>query len=121
MDVLWQELIFGLSDRRHLAVVLIRVIAAILLGAIVGIQRERAGKPAGLRTHMLVSLGTAVFVLECVEKVVIPLVDQHRDKDEAQIEGHDGREQTARGPSFFGKPVRLGERPDLTQERPGSD
>ena len=65
MDVLWQELSFGLSDRRHLAVALIRVIAAILLGAIVGIQREREGKPAGLRTHMLVCLGTTVFVLAC--------------------------------------------------------
>lgn len=30
-----------------------------------GYQREKAGKPAGLRTHMLVTLGTAVFVLAC--------------------------------------------------------
>jgi putative Mg2+ transporter-C (MgtC) family protein len=46
-------------------VVLIRVIVATLLGAIVGLQREKAGKPAGLRTHMLVSLGTTVVVLAC--------------------------------------------------------
>jgi putative Mg2+ transporter-C (MgtC) family protein len=45
--------------------VIIRLIAATLLGAVVGIQRERAGKPAGLRTHILVSLGTAVFILAC--------------------------------------------------------
>jgi putative Mg2+ transporter-C (MgtC) family protein len=45
--------------------VLIRLIAATLLGAVVGFQRERAGKPAGLRTHILVSLGTSVFVLAC--------------------------------------------------------
>jgi putative Mg2+ transporter-C (MgtC) family protein len=45
--------------------VLIRLIAASLLGAVVGFQREMAHKPAGLRTHMLVSLGTAVFVLAC--------------------------------------------------------
>ncbi|HEV2861697.1 MAG TPA: MgtC/SapB family protein [Pyrinomonadaceae bacterium] len=45
--------------------VLIRLTAATLLGAVVGFQRERAGKPAGLRTHMLVTLGTAVFVLSC--------------------------------------------------------
>jgi putative Mg2+ transporter-C (MgtC) family protein len=38
-----------------------------LLGAIVGIERERAGKPAGLRTHMLVSLGTAVVVIACTD------------------------------------------------------
>lgn len=65
MELLWQELTFGLPDRRRLAIVLLRVIAATLLGAIVGFQRERAGKPAGLRTHMLVSLGTTVLVLAC--------------------------------------------------------
>ena len=45
--------------------VIIRILAATLLGALVGYQRERAGKPAGLRTHILVCLGTAVFVLSC--------------------------------------------------------
>ena len=63
MELLWQELHAGLPDPRQLAVVLIRVIFATVLGAIVGLQREKAGKPAGLRTHMLVSLGTAVVVL----------------------------------------------------------
>jgi putative Mg2+ transporter-C (MgtC) family protein len=67
MDILWQELIGGFPDRHRLAVVVIRMIAATLLGAIVGIERERAGKPAGLRTHMLVSLGTAVVVLACAD------------------------------------------------------
>lgn len=62
MDVLWEELTRGLPDRAHLLVVIIRLFAATLLGAIVGFQRERSGKPAGLRTHMLVSLGTAVVV-----------------------------------------------------------
>lgn len=65
MELLWEELTFGLPDRTRLAVVLIRVIAAVLLGAVVGLERERAGKPAGLRTHILVSLGTAVVVLAC--------------------------------------------------------
>ena len=65
MELLWEELTRGLPDRVHLAVVVIRLFAATLLGAIVGLQRERAGKPAGLRTHMLVSLGTAVVVSAC--------------------------------------------------------
>lgn len=65
MDLLWQELTYGLKDRGHLAIVILRILTAILLGGIVGIERERAGKPAGLRTHMLVSLGTAVVVLAC--------------------------------------------------------
>ena len=65
MEILWQELTFGLPDRRRLVIVLLRVVVATLLGATVGFQREKAGKPAGLRTHMLVSLGTAVVVLAC--------------------------------------------------------
>jgi putative Mg2+ transporter-C (MgtC) family protein len=65
MDVIWEELTPGLSDARHLVHVLIRLTAATVLGAIIGFERERAGKPAGLRTHMLVTLGTAVFILAC--------------------------------------------------------
>jgi|ERR1043165_1536623 putative Mg2+ transporter-C (MgtC) family protein len=67
MDLLWHELTTGLPDRTRLGIVLIRVIAALLLGATLGIERERAGKPAGLRTHMIVCLGTAVVVLACTE------------------------------------------------------
>ena len=65
MELLWQELTNGLPDSTRLFTVLIRVVVATLLGAVVGFQRERAGKPAGLRTHILVSLGTAVVVLAC--------------------------------------------------------
>jgi len=65
MDIFWEELTSGLPNARQLLHVIIRLIAATLLGAVVGIQRERAGKPAGLRTHILVTLGTTVFVLAC--------------------------------------------------------
>lgn len=34
-----------------------------LIGAIIGIEREFRQKPAGLRTHMLVSLGSALFII----------------------------------------------------------
>jgi putative Mg2+ transporter-C (MgtC) family protein len=65
MDIFWEELTFGLTDSRQLVRVVIRLVAATLLGALVGYQREKAGKPAGLRTHILVTLGTSVFVLAC--------------------------------------------------------
>ena len=65
MDIFLEELMSGLPDTRELVRVMIRLIAATLLGAIVGIERERAGKPAGLRTHILVTLGTTVFVVAC--------------------------------------------------------
>src|SRR5215510_16290411 len=63
MELLFQELTGGLHDRQRLAVIVIRLLAATLLGAIVGLQRERAHKPAGLRTHMLVCIATALVVL----------------------------------------------------------
>lgn len=63
MDIFWEELTSGLPNSRQLAQVVIRLIAATMLGAIVGFEREWAGKPAGLRTHALVSLGTAVSVV----------------------------------------------------------
>lgn len=65
METLWQELTLGLGSAVQLERMLIRVVVAIVLGGIVGIQREHAGKPAGVRTHMLVCLGTAVVVLAC--------------------------------------------------------
>jgi putative Mg2+ transporter-C (MgtC) family protein len=40
-----------------------RMLVAALLGAVLGFEREHEGKAAGLRTHMLVALGTAFFVL----------------------------------------------------------
>ena len=65
MDVLWQELTAGLSDVGQIERVLLRLITAAVLGAIVGFEREKAGKPAGFRTHILVCLGTAIVVLAC--------------------------------------------------------
>lgn len=63
IEVLWSELTSGLPGREQFAHVLVRLVAAMVLGAVVGYQRERAGKAAGLRTHILVALGTALFVL----------------------------------------------------------
>ena len=44
----------------------IRLLAAAGLGAAIGYQRERAGKPAGLRTHILISVGSALFTIASV-------------------------------------------------------
>lgn len=63
MEILWEELSFGIPDSSQLGRIIIRLIAATVLGALIGLQRERAGKPAGLRTHILVTLGTTVFVM----------------------------------------------------------
>jgi putative Mg2+ transporter-C (MgtC) family protein len=65
MEIFWQEITLGLPDTQQLVRVIIRLIAAVLLGSIIGYERERAGKAAGLRTHILVTLGTCVFVVAC--------------------------------------------------------
>ena len=41
----------------------IRLALAIILGSIVGAERQLAGQSAGLRTHVMVALGSAVFTL----------------------------------------------------------
>src|SRR5882757_8157756 len=47
--------------------VTIRLLAALAVGTAIGLQRELTHKTAGLRTHMLVALGTAVFVVGAAE------------------------------------------------------
>jgi len=39
------------------------LVVAVVLGGIVGIERELAHRPAGLRTHMMVSLGSCLFTI----------------------------------------------------------
>lgn len=41
----------------------LRLVLAAALGAAVGYQREKSGKPAGLRTHTLICLGAALFTV----------------------------------------------------------
>lgn len=45
---------------------LLRLLVAAALGSLVGYERERMGKPAGVRTHGMVSLGAALFTLVSV-------------------------------------------------------
>ncbi len=48
-------------------VVLIRIILSAILGGMVGFEREVHGCAAGLRTHILVSVGSAVFMITSIE------------------------------------------------------
>ena len=67
---MWQEIIqtlseefSGTTDTAQTTRVLLRLLTAALLGGVVGYEREHHGKAAGLRTHMLVAMGAALFVL----------------------------------------------------------
>ena len=43
--------------------VVVRILAAVLMGAIIGVDREKKNRPAGMRTHVLVCLGAALVSL----------------------------------------------------------
>ena len=62
IDTLRQEF-SDLPDAAQWVRLVLRLGLAVLLGALIGYERERRESAAGLRTHMLVALGTALFVL----------------------------------------------------------
>ncbi len=43
--------------------ILLRLVVSLLLGFIIGIERELTNKSAGLRTHILLSLGSTIFTI----------------------------------------------------------
>lgn len=53
-------------------VIFARFIGAILLGAVIGYERERKERPAGLKTHILVSLAAALFAIISIESIHMP-------------------------------------------------
>jgi putative Mg2+ transporter-C (MgtC) family protein len=52
-----------LNDASNITQVVMRLGLALILGGVIGFEREMAGRDAGLRTHMLVAVGSALFVL----------------------------------------------------------
>ena len=70
MDAWWHQVWITLQaefadigDAAQLTRISVRLLIAALLGAILGFEREQKGKAAGVRTHMLVAMGAALFVL----------------------------------------------------------
>ncbi len=57
------DLPLGLSISFQDIEIIIRILSAVLLGAIVGYEREKSKKPAGLRTHIFVSMGACLFTI----------------------------------------------------------
>ncbi|MFB2551763.1 MgtC/SapB family protein [Ensifer soli] len=49
-----------------------RLLLAAILGALIGIEREWRDRPAGLKTHMMVCLASAVFTIVAIELVNAP-------------------------------------------------
>lgn len=56
----------------------LRLVVALLLGAVIGWERELQRMPAGFRTHALVSLGSAIFTIVSAFAFTGPLSDPTR-------------------------------------------
>jgi len=57
------ELPFGLNFTWTDVELIIRLFVAVILGGIIGYEREISHKPAGLRTHIFVSMGACLFTI----------------------------------------------------------
>ena len=51
------------TDLEHATRIVLRLALAALFGGLLGFEREHHGKAAGIRTHMLVAVGSALFVM----------------------------------------------------------
>ena len=77
--------------------VIIRLAVALLLGMALGIERAIAGKTAGVRTHSLVAMGSALFVI-----ISILAVGGHSTEERAFIESVRVVSQIISGIGFLG-------------------
>ncbi len=60
------------ADAAQLTRIVVRLTLAALLGFALGFEREQKGKAAGVRTHMLVAIGSALFVLVPQQSGILP-------------------------------------------------
>ena len=65
------------ADLEQATRLVVRLSLAMLLGFLLGYEREAQGKAAGVRTHMLVALGAALFVL-LPAQMGMPMADMSR-------------------------------------------
>ena len=60
------------TDLAQLTRITVRLTLAAMLGFVLGFEREQQGKAAGVRTHMLVAIGSALFVLVPQQSGIVP-------------------------------------------------
>ncbi|RYH16946.1 MAG: MgtC/SapB family protein, partial [Alcaligenaceae bacterium] len=60
------------TDVAQLTRIVLRLTLAAVLGFALGFEREQQGKAAGVRTHMLVAIGSAMFVLIPQQTGIVP-------------------------------------------------
>ncbi|MDP3086789.1 MAG: MgtC/SapB family protein [Methylotenera sp.] len=66
LNEVWKTIQSEFSDISNVTqatTLILRLVSASILGGLIGYERELKGKSAGLRTHMLVALGSALFII----------------------------------------------------------
>ncbi len=76
---------------------LLRLLVAVICGILVGLEREYRNKPAGIRTHMLISLGAALFMIISVEVAIAARAEGYVNADPGRIAA-----QVVSGVGFLG-------------------
>ena len=66
MSPLWQEVFNSVPPAAEVVRVALRMVGSLVIGTVIGLQRELTHKPAGLRTHLLVALGSTLLVVAAV-------------------------------------------------------
>jgi putative Mg2+ transporter-C (MgtC) family protein len=74
LQALIEQEFYGASRAVPFPVALLRILAALIFAGLIGAEREWRHKPAGLRTHMLVSLAACLYVLVGRELVATDFV-----------------------------------------------
>jgi len=64
---------------------LVSMLAAVVLGALIGLERELSNKPLGLRTNILICLGACIFTIASIQLGL--LYEGSPDRLAAQIVG----------------------------------
>src|SRR5215211_8112395 len=77
--------------------IVLRLVLAAVLGGLVGVERERLEWAAGMRTHALVSLGSALFMVVSIFGFSDILAEQHVILDPSRVAA-----QVASGIGFIG-------------------
>lgn len=94
---------------------LVSILVAMLLGGLVGLEREIAGKPAGLRTNMLVS-GAAAFIVKLSDLLVERFVADVGQTALVRVDSLRVIEAVVTGVSFIGAGTIIRRSEDLEVE-----
>jgi putative Mg2+ transporter-C (MgtC) family protein len=78
MNIVLDELSLGFQQPDHLIRVVVRLVIATLLGAVIGYERAKEHKEAGVRTHMLVALAAGLYTVVHLEPGGVRSADMSR-------------------------------------------